>query len=407
MTPPVKAFWTKWSNRYTFLIDMKRFFYFSAILLLFAAPAALTAASSIPYNGIVDGIKVVIVPDYKATGVWPINAGVQLGDVASFQNFGATGLMSYVIQKIENNSGTLYELGVTNNVDIDSLFLGSANSQYATLTYDVYSAITKPVAIYEFWVPGGAARVAQKGSVTFPTGWNLLTSWPSGTVTGNTITFDLLGGSSNPYPIMVMLQPPVIDPGYTIQTFGPYTVIGRTADVQKIGTAVNHMTYLNDLFTSTLGVTPPQKMIIYVGDLSGANVGYEASALAAKPNLILYNQDILQRQDREEVETDLVHETAHLTEMSQNHFGGGIFDAPWFLEGIADIVENQARGKILRGPDLGPYNRPIPLRHPERRPGAGRLCRSAERREYREPAALCLFHLHAFSRRGDVAVTGG
>lgn len=298
-------------------------------------------------------IHVTIGADSSASGVWtlPVSPADGPFEFDNLSNFGSTGLMNYVVKKAANDYGDIqmqpYGGGYSVQYNVPGTGLRDTTSlRNLYLTYSISSSLSGPAPLYEIWVAGGSYFNQPAITIDFPKGWQLLTSWPEGAVSGQTLTITYPTNTPYVSPALVLFAPSKMPDGQAMVRNGKYTVIGSTGDVQKIVDAVSMLGFVDTLFKSTGGLDPLDSVVIYAADLSKANVGYEATALAAKPNIVLYNKDVLANQSREQIETVLVHEMTHLAEMKMQLFRGATYNAPWFQEGLAVFMENQARASI-------------------------------------------------------------
>ena len=320
----------------------------SAFALFFISYGFVAAQSSIQQK-----IDVTISPDFSATGVWtlPVKPADGPWEFDDLQNFGSTGIMNFRLKKIANDDGVLptqpYGYGVSVQYPVTGSGLQDTTSlRNLYVSYDIESELTSPAPLYEIWIAGGAHFNQPALTIHFPVGWQLVSSWPAGTQKGQTLTINYPTDTSYVSPALLLFLSASLPTGQQVAHSGRYTVIGSTRDVQKILDALNHFDFVDDLFKNVGGFGTLDSVVIYSGDLSKAKIGYEAAALAAKPNLILYNKDTLANQTRQQIETVLVHEMTHLAEIKLGLFHGATYIAPWFKEGLAVFMENQARPYI-------------------------------------------------------------
>lgn len=328
----------------------------TCVLACVVGVALLWTVTAHAQTGVQQTVDLTINSDYSANGVWntPVSYKDGAVEVDDLTSYGTTGLMQYNVQSVFGDHGQLtmnpYGGGFavldtstatgTTGVRINTGF------QYLYIHYKVATALTKPVAVYEVLVGNGSMFASPKLTIHIPKGWKILTQWPAGTLDGQTLTITYPTNTPYVNPALLVLQPADIGAGNTVTHVGRFTLVGTTADVAKLTAAVSKLTFVDNLFQSRLGFTPPNSIVLYAADLSHAQVGYEAVALATAPNLILYNKDSLAHQSTPEIETTVVHEMTHLAEASQGLFNGATYIAPWFREGLAVFMENQARSLI-------------------------------------------------------------
>ncbi len=297
-------------------------------------------------------IKATISSDYSGVGVWTMPFSTRDSAIAfeNYKGYGMTGLTSYTIKDIATDGKSLQMQDYYGYVTIINPYTSYSGLKNALVTYNFQSSLTKPVAIYEFPLSGATWSQAPSVIVNYPKDWTVLTNWPAGEAKNGVLTLAYKDSTAYAYPPLVVFAPSNLGVGNTLVKVGRFTIVGPTASVTKLQQAAERMTYLNELFNKTLGVKAPESVVIYAADLSGADVGYEAEALAAKPNLILYNNDILTKQSSAEIESTLVHEVTHIVELDLNFFSGKPYSVPWLREGLAVFVQNQARPYIYKNP---------------------------------------------------------
>lgn len=300
-------------------------------------------------------INVTINPDFSAKGVWALPVDTRAGDFYEFEefkDFGATGVTSYSIQSIANSEGLLPVDRSGGGVSVLNSYKKPHSAvEDLTITYNIKTVLNKPLAVYEVWVAGGGYFNSPVINVEYPKNWKLITHYPAGVDTGGAISIQYPQVTSYVRPVILVFAPADLGSGNVMSTVGRFTIVGDKASVKKLSSAAQKMTYLDQVMQNSLGVPAPDSILLYAGDLRNVDVGYEAVALAAKPNIVLYNRDILAGQTSEVVQTVLLHEITHLVEVNMNLFKGAVYIAPWFKEGLAVFVENQGRSKIYASPE--------------------------------------------------------
>ena len=318
------------------------------LLIAFACTFLAIGGSA---RAVSQNVNITITPDFKANGLWSLPADTKGVNAYGFneklENFGATGVTSYRFRSAANDKGPLTTTDEASTIIVPNTYTSDSGIKNLYITYDITTALTKPVALYEFWVAGGGYFFSPKVTITYPRGWKVLSVWPSATVTDQSISITYPTDTAYVSPVLVAFTPTDIGSGNTIKTVGRYTLIGPVASVAKLEAAVSGMAFLDDVLATSLGIKAPEKIVVYAADLTSVDVGYEAEALAAKPNVVLYNKEFLDKQALWEVKSILAHEVAHLAEMDQRLFKGATYIAPWFKEGVAVFVENQARPYIF------------------------------------------------------------
>lgn len=294
-------------------------------------------------------ISITVGNDFDARGEWTLqvntNDGYSAYGLWEPKDFGFTGVTDYEIIDISDESGSLETTNWGDSVSALNRYKTGPGFRNIFVTYDVTTALKQPVVLYEFFIVGDSYFRSPSISVKFPKNWRVLKSFPEGGVVSDS-TFELAYPSLQHgyiFPVLVAFVPSDIGNGNTIKTFGNFTIAGTDSSVKKIQKAIEDMSFLEDFFKKTLGVVLPKEVLIYVSDLTDASVGYEAQALAARPGIILYNKDILEKQSLFEIKSTLLHEVVHLVEHEQAFFKGSPFVAPWFSEGLAVFMENEAR----------------------------------------------------------------
>src|SRR5262249_32657665 len=145
-----------------------------------------------------------------------------------------------------------------------------------------------PVAIYEIWIPGGSLRTQTKVDVTYPASWKVLSLWPDEAVSApGHITIDYSGQHTQSDPVFLAFD---THGNGVLQQVGKYTVSGWNQEVQKLSAALSNLGFVDDLMQSSVGMTPPKNILIVGDNLTAVGeLGYEADAIAAKPNTIIVN----------------------------------------------------------------------------------------------------------------------
>ncbi len=321
---------------------------FSSLIFFPASVFAMTA-SQIDYQDVVATIN----PDFSATGLWTLQVDLSHTNSAygfgESDDFGSTGMMSYRVKNISDENGEHEIYRTPDYVSILRSYKSGSGVRNIFVTYDIATVLKKPIALYEFWIADGSYFRSPRLKVNFPVGWKVLSVWPPAEISDSSLSVsypkDFYGG---PVPVVVAFVP--TDSGFDneVKKVGRFTLVGSSTSVRKLDEALSRMTFLDNLFANSLGWTLPEDIIIYSSDLAGADVGYEVEALVARPNIILYNDDFLGRQSFAEIQNILVHEITHVAELQQKLFRTGSYVAPWFREGLAVFMENQARSYIFK-----------------------------------------------------------
>ncbi|MDP3735412.1 MAG: peptidoglycan-binding domain-containing protein [bacterium] len=296
-------------------------------------------------------VHITITPDFKASGHWTFPLDTKYVSASAFDNvdnFGATGAMTYLFRGAADEMGNLETGFESGYIIVPNRYKTNSGVHNLYIDYDISTVLTQPVAVYEFWVARGSYFLSPAITIDYPADWKVLSAWPSYEAQGQTLSVAYpAGNSSYVAPVLVAFATPNAGTGNAVKTVGRYTVAGSVASVAKLETALSQMSFVDDLFVKSLGIKPPENILIYAADLSDIDVGYEATALAAPPNVVLYNKDYLDTETLSEIKTTLVHEMAHLVERNQRLFYGAAYSAKWFKEGIAVFMETQARPYIF------------------------------------------------------------
>ncbi|GEM_PF-5976517 len=300
-------------------------------------------------------IAVTIQPDYKATGVWALplfsKDGVNSLYVPEFRHYGSTMSTQYVLTGIDNDKNESLPFSREND-DVFSFnpLAGSKQISRFFLHYNIMPAFKYPVAIYEFWVADGGYRLNPTVAISYPPGWKVLTMWPpEAEINANTISIKDLSKYEELRPIIVVFD--TQGPG-VVETVGKYTISGTSENVEKLKKALAKIDFVDDFMNEEVGIKPPEKVVIISDNLTQAGeVGYDTEAIAAAPNVIIFNNQFVKKKSTEEVAVILSHELMHLAIGSQSLFRGFSYFAPWFDEGMAVFFETQVHNKIYTDAD--------------------------------------------------------
>lgn len=296
-------------------------------------------------------VQIAIAKDFTATGIWAVRYIRSGSDARVFvpepSAFGTALSTRYKLTRVLGPQmkpivfGQEYDGVMSFQWDNTS----SDIVQTYTLNYTLTPYFTSPVAVYEFWLAGGSARTNPHLDITFPSDWKVLSGWPAEmSISNGHITLDYGPEHQDVQPVLVAFQ---TGANGTIQQVGKYTISGSYDNVQKIAQAVGKLSDVDDLMFTNMGIKPPEKVMIVVDNLAAVgDVGYEAEALAARPNVIIFNDRLGKNKSTEEIAEILSHELLHLAMYSQPLFNGKDYTGRFLDEGLAVYFQGLIHKKI-------------------------------------------------------------
>lgn len=325
---------------------MQRYSFIAAALLL-AIPLSANAQSALDRQH----VDITITPGGTAQGTWtaPVNLRAAQGTVVFPvpREFGNTGGTKYSLVSILDE-----QMNPANVFFLDDQDYGyqAASGESGIKTFYLSENITPvfdgPIALYEFWSIDNTVSPLPITTIHYPHSWSLLLNWPNASTTApGLVTFDSPIQYSPLRPIITLFRT-----GHTgsIEQVGRYTVSGSDADVAKIRAALALMDGIPALMQSTIGITPPDSIYIIADDLTKVDsVGYEAEALAANPNVIIFNDRLTADKTAQEIAEILSHELTHLAMFKLNLFQGNPYPIRWLNEGIAVYFGTMAHRQIF------------------------------------------------------------
>ena len=323
----------------------------SAVIFFGAFYASCVFAAPISFEVPRQTVSVTIGSDFIAQGKWtlPINTNTD-GDnywFKEFKNFGSRGTLSYKLTGIANDAKNLSMHQEGNDwMSILTGYPSGVGIKKLFVDYKVTPLITKPLALYEFWVADGGYFFSPGLTINYPKDWKVVSVWPKA-ASVNPISIEYPTDTSYARPVLVLFSTP--SSGALVKEVGRFTIAADSIEfLSKLEQVVSKLTFLDELYKTTLGLPVPSHITVIAHDLVGANVGYEAEALAARPDVVILNEEFLRKRSIAELESILVHEIVHITELEQNLFFGATFIAPWLHEGLAVFVENYAQSLIFQ-----------------------------------------------------------
>lgn len=293
---------------------------------------------------------ITIARDLSVSGRWtlPVNTGD--GDVFVFpeyKDYGFTGAFNYSLTGAASENGPVpfsHEAG--DLAYVQTQYPSGSVTRNLYVDYATTPPIKSPLVIYEFFVFGGGYFFSPELSISYPDQLTLLSAWPPPQKT-KPLSIAYPSQNSYVYPIVALFRPNPLPPGVVVEKEGIYTVAGDSGSVRKVVQAIRGLSRLSSVVRSYLGDSLPSEVVIMITDLDNIKYQYEPSGLAIRPNIILLNKTLLERQDTTDIEFLIAHETTHLVEMEKSLFGGASFIAPWFREGVATAVELELFGDFL------------------------------------------------------------
>jgi hypothetical protein len=326
---------------------MPRYAGIIAATVLFVFPSGASAQMN-PDPQILD---VSINQDGSAKAVWtvPINTRSAEGTV-SFPaplEFGTSGGTRYQLINVLDDSKHQVSLFQTGEQEY-GYQLPSGSSGYKTfyLSENVTPMFNGPFALYEFWTFDTTLSTNPKTIVHFPSGWSVATAWPqTATSSQGVVSWDM-PLDYRPYrPLVLLLQ---TNRTGVIEHSGRFVIAGSPGDVQLVKQALALMPSPDTFLPATLGITAPDQVFVIIDDLTKVDsVGFEAEALAANPNIIIYNSRFSKNRTPEEVAETLSHELAHLAMFKAKIFMGGLDYLRWLDEGVAVAYADAAHKRIF------------------------------------------------------------
>jgi hypothetical protein len=298
-------------------------------------------------------IDISIGNDFSARGTWTIPGRTDSNKndywFGEYKNFGTTGVINYDISKIYDDKGKLETYAQPNHYQsvLTRFTAGGANVGVLYADYLINTELKTPLALYEFWVPNEGSLFSTQVNVNYPKDWKLVSVWPNAKETNPIVLQYPTATTFALRPVLVLFSPD--SHKSMVKNVGRFTIAAESiGSLNKIEEAVNQLTFLDELFQKTLGTSSPSHITILSHDLTGADVGYEAEALATRPDIVIINDEFVKKRSVDEIKTTLVHEITHLVEFEQNLFSGTLYYAPWFREGLAVFVENYSEQYIFK-----------------------------------------------------------
>lgn len=321
-----------------------------AVLFLALLPAAAFAQTS-PDPQLLD---VSISSDGTAKGVWtaPINTRSAQGTVLFPEphEFGTSGGTRYQLVNVLDDSKRQVTLTPTSEQEYGyQLPAGSSGFKTFYLTENITPMFNGPFALYEFWTFDTTLSTNPKTTIHFPASWSVATAWPqTASSSAGMVSWDM-PLDYRPYrPLVLLLQ---TGRSGVIDRTGRFVIGGSAADVQLMKQALALMPSPETFLPATLGITAPDQVYIIVDDLTKVDsVGFEAEALAANPNIIIYNSRFTKNKTPEEVAETISHELAHLAMFKAKLFKGGYDYMRWLDEGVAVAYQDAAHKRIFTDP---------------------------------------------------------
>ncbi len=316
---------------------------------------AIVPSLAAAYSGSVDPqlATITINRDFSAVGVWRIPFVRNTADnqfyLPEYSAYGQAASTRYKLTKMQETYSKKQVFPVQVYDEVLGVPVNSADPNLVQL-YDVTYTMTPyfkgPVAMYEFWMAGGPSRIDPSMQITFPSDWKIISLWPSeATTSANTIGIHYSPSHAQYEPIVVVFQTSAAG---TVQQFGKYTVSGTYDEVQKIGAALALLGTLDDTMLTNVGIKTPDKVLIISDNLSTVGqIGFEAEAIAANPNIVVFNNQLTKSKTTEEIAETLAHEMMHLAMNQQTLFRGNGYRAPFLDEGIAVYFQTLMHKKIF------------------------------------------------------------
>ncbi len=303
----------------------------------------IALAIAVPFSAFADTsrqeVSVTINRDASAQGSWSVPFTIDRADtrlyVAEPAAYGTAVSTQYKITSVQDLIKRSIPFQKYQD-DITTFAWDSSNSS-ANQTYVVNYAITpyfkQPVAMYEILLSPFAGGFEPVVTVTYPSSWKLLNSYPvaSSTAPGK-LSITYAGYRTDSKPVLLMFD---TNTG-VVQQVGRFTVSGTADEVQKISAAINTIPDIDTLLKTKTGLTLPSRVFIVSDNLSAVGqLGYEAEAVAGNPNVIVFNNKLTKNKSTEELAELLGHELLHLAINEMNIYGGSRYFSPFFDEGAA------------------------------------------------------------------------
>ncbi len=292
---------------------------------------------------------ITINPDSSAQGTWTIPIDTADTDTflfSNFQKFGMTGSFKYKVTDIRNEHGKL-ELSDFggDNVIVNTKYQSGTGVKPMYIDYSIKTIFKSPLALYEFWVANGGYFMSPELTISYPKDWKIISVWPKPENTqSNPIKIHYPLDTSYVYPVEIVFLPP--GQTNTYKEVDRYKTAGSPETIKKVSSAVQKLDFLPKLISDRLGVSMPENVVLLTKDMSSVDIGYEAEALAVRPNVIILNDYFVKTKDVKELAVLIAHEITHLTEFQQQIFKNAPYVAAWFREGLATAIENEARSQI-------------------------------------------------------------
>jgi hypothetical protein len=321
------------------------------LILLGIVPIVVRAETNVARQR----LDVTIAQSGIGTAMWtlPINfrASDFMPDLPVPKEFGNTGGTSYSFVSVLDDGKRPVAVVPTSeqSYGFPTDYRGTSGYRTFYLNETISPQFNGPVALYELWTLDRSVAGTPLTTIQYPAGWKVLDVWPtSASSTSGKIIFDDPIEYSPYHPMLVVFQ---TDRSGVVEQVGKYTISGSAADVAKIRSALALIPDIDTLMNDTLSLVPPEHVYIISDDLTKVDsVGYEADALAANPNIIVFNDRFAKNKTEAEVAEILAHELAHLAMNSQRLFIDQPYYIPWLQEGIAVYFGTVAHKKIYSDP---------------------------------------------------------
>ena len=332
---------------------MKRTAYIAYLTcgLILALPTLAVAAEPIEDTFTHQAIDATIGKDWSVLARWTEPANTAETDIFIFpeyKDFGFMGAFSYTLTSASNENGPVsfsHEAG--DYAYVNSGYPSGRFTRKLYLDYAFKPPFKSPLVIYEFPIFTGGFFRNPKLAVNYPESLTLLSAWPPPTKT-NPVEISYGTDSSYAPHAVLIFKPNPLPPGIVMRKEGRFTIAGDAPTVEKVVRAARSLGELDDVVSLFLGTPLPQEVIVMIGDLDATHLNFEASGLAVPPNLVLLNKQLLALENDTDTALLLSHEAAHLSEMSMGLFKGSEYIAPWFREGLATLIENEMRTRLLK-----------------------------------------------------------
>lgn len=320
--------------------------------VIFFAPLSLAALEEAGRQV----IDVTIASDFSARGTWavslPLDRVSRQFYVPEFVAYGNAVSTRYKLTNVQTPwaPASLPFAQVQDEViGISKPAMNDAVMQSFKLSYSLTPYFKQPVAVYEIWVAPGVSQVNPLINITYPSSWKLMTSWP--TVASSSVGvlhIDYPPTQTSPEPVIVVFQ---TNSGGVVRQSGKYTVSGAVEDVQKIIDALGKIQSVDQTLQNSVGIQSPSEVLIVAENLSTVGqIGYEAEAIAAKPNIIVFNNQLTKSKTTSEIAEVMSHELLHLAMEGTIRFQNRPYYAPFMNEGIAVYFQGLMHRSIFIDP---------------------------------------------------------